>query len=130
MRDKDEWPERELYDEYVGELDKVPVLTDLVAITRRILPPDFRAGQRPDVRREPRPDPVSVREAAAEDAATLYLEYVCADGTADAPAKRGKRDGAARAAGVAARASKGAAAKRSGKRKGKRVKRSARSRQS
>ncbi len=103
-------PERELYDEYVCELDKVPVLTDLVAVTQRILQPDFRDGQRPDVRRAPRPDPLAVREAGAREAAVLYVEYSgVGNGTAAATdrTKRGKR-------GVSARA-KGAAAKRSGK---------------
>jgi hypothetical protein len=66
----------ELYDQYVSELDKVPVLRDSVPLPRPALPADFRQGQRKDARKESRADAHTVREVLAGDLMSLYLEYL------------------------------------------------------
>jgi len=81
----------EVYDEYLGELDKVPVLRDPVARPRPALQADFRQGQRPDARRESRPDAHSLREAHDGDLLSLYTELTHAAASPRKPAKRTKR---------------------------------------
>jgi hypothetical protein len=66
----------ELYDQYVSELDKVPVLRDSVPLPRPPLPADFRQGQRKDARKESRPDAHIAREAVAGDLMSQYVEYL------------------------------------------------------
>jgi hypothetical protein len=77
-----------LYDEYVCELDKIPVLRDPVELPRARLQADFRQGQRPDARRESRSDAYTRREAQAGDLLSLYVEHSQAAAT---PPKRAKR---------------------------------------
>jgi hypothetical protein len=65
-----------VYEEYLRGFDDIPVLQDAVRIPpRRHPPPDFRRGERRDVRQEPRPDAYSVREAIQAELELLYLEY-------------------------------------------------------
>jgi hypothetical protein len=64
------------YEEYLRGFDEIPVLVDAVRIPpRRQLPPDFRRGERRDVRHETRPDGYSLREANRAEIELLYLEY-------------------------------------------------------
>jgi hypothetical protein len=64
------------YDEYLRGFDDVPVLQDAVRTPpRRLPPPDFRRGERRDVRKELRPDAYSVREANSAELERLYQEY-------------------------------------------------------
>jgi hypothetical protein len=76
-RDAPRGAERALYEEYVADLDDLPILTDPVAIPApRATPPDFRRGERRDVRRHPREDGITAREHAAHELAALYDEYL------------------------------------------------------
>ena len=84
--------DRALYDEYVRGFDDVPTLTDPVGgPPPRIAPPDFRFGERKDIRKHVRPDAVTIRERNARDLERMYSEYV--DPVANGPktAKRKKR---------------------------------------
>ncbi len=74
--------ELSLYDEYVRGFDDVPTLTDPVALPSRRLPPDFRTGERNDVRKRPREDRDAVRERETQELDALYREY--ADPTSSA----------------------------------------------
>jgi hypothetical protein len=79
------------YLEYVDELGKVPTLPlddEVVVSPRPTLAPDFRQGQRPNVRKAGRDDPYRVREEQASDVEGLYAEY--AAGTV-VPAGKKKR---------------------------------------
>jgi len=65
-----------VYDEYLRGFDDVPVLQDAVRVPppqRR--QPDFRRGERRDVRQEPRPDAYLLREATSAEIELLYREY-------------------------------------------------------
>jgi len=64
------------YAEYLRGFDDIPVLQDAVRIPppkRR--QPDFRRGERRDVRQEQRPDTSSLREATLAEIEVLYREY-------------------------------------------------------
>ena len=74
------------YDEYLHELDKIPVLRDPVATSQRILQPDFRQGQRRDARKQPREDGYTLRESHTGELEALYREYA----TPPKPPKRAK----------------------------------------
>jgi hypothetical protein len=75
------------YDEYLRGFDRVPVLQDAVSVSvRPPPPPDFRRGERPDVRMEPRPDSYTAREASLAELERLYDEY-----SRPSPAARAKR---------------------------------------
>jgi len=64
------------YDEYLRGFDEIPVLQDAVRIPPpRPRPPDFRLGERRDVRQESRPDGYAKREANVAELARLYDEY-------------------------------------------------------
>ena len=66
-----------LYEEYLRGFDRVPILRDAVVIPPpRIAPPDFRQGERPDVRRETRLDALSLRESNVAELELVYQEYV------------------------------------------------------
>jgi hypothetical protein len=66
-----------LYDEYVRGFDDVPTLTDPVALPPpRLAPPDFRFGERKDVRRHARQDAVTIREQCSRELEAMYAEYV------------------------------------------------------
>jgi hypothetical protein len=78
-----------LYDEYVRGFDDVPTLTDPVALPPpRIVPPEFRLGERKNIRRHAREDAEALRETSAREQAELYAEY--SEPTAK-KTKRGKR---------------------------------------
>ena len=64
------------YQEYVRSLDEVPVLVDVVREPPHVAIRDFRSGQRPDARKEPRGDAAALREQHAGDVAVQYAEYV------------------------------------------------------
>ena len=65
-----------LYDEYVRGFDDVPTLTDPVVVPPpRIAPPDFRFGERKDIRKHARQDAVTMREHNARELAEMYIEY-------------------------------------------------------
>jgi len=65
-----------VYEEYVRGFDDVPTLHDAVGMPpRRVVPPDFRRGERPDQRKERRLDAQSLREARTADLEGSYLEY-------------------------------------------------------
>jgi hypothetical protein len=64
------------YEEYLRGFDDIPVLQDAVRIPRRPQAPDFRRGERRDVRHESRPDGYAAREASQIELALLYQEYV------------------------------------------------------
>jgi hypothetical protein len=65
-----------VYEEYLRGFDEIPVLQDAVRIPpRRQPPPDFRRGERRDVRQAQRPDAYSVREASQAELELLYREY-------------------------------------------------------
>jgi hypothetical protein len=66
--------ELDCYDEYVRGLDEVPTLHDAVSPGPKP-PPDFRSGERPDQRKEPRPDAWLARESLASEIERLYREY-------------------------------------------------------
>ncbi len=76
------------YEEYVRGFDDVPVLADAVRIPPPRPPqPDFRRGERRDVRQAARPDAYAVREQMLAEIERLYHEY-----TQPAPvARRAKR---------------------------------------
>jgi hypothetical protein len=79
------------YLEYVDELGKVPTLAlsdEVVVSPRPALAPDFRQGQRPNARREPRDDGYRLREEQASDLEGLYAEYVSGGNGAAAKKKR------------------------------------------
>jgi hypothetical protein len=79
------------YDEYVRGFEIVPVLRDAVRMPAQPAPePDFRLGERPDVRREPRPDPYTLRETKCAELARLYDEYARPPPPPEAPAKRAR----------------------------------------
>ncbi len=79
------------YQEYLRGFDDVPVLQDAVVIPPlRPRQPDFRRGERRDVRLERRPDAYSLREAALAEIEFLYDEYVRPAPIAPRP-KRKKR---------------------------------------
>ncbi len=64
------------YEEYLRGFDDIPVLQDAVRIPPpRPQQPDFRRGERRDVRQEPRPDAYTFREATLAEAEFLYREY-------------------------------------------------------
>jgi hypothetical protein len=64
------------YEEYLRGFDEIPVLQDAVRIPPpRPQPPDFRRGERRDVRHETRPDAYSLRETNVAEIALLYDEY-------------------------------------------------------
>ena len=81
------------YQEYARGFDDVPTLHDAVGLPpRRVVPPDFRRGERPDQRKERRLDAQSLREARTADLEGAYLEYAQpepARGASKKP-KRGK----------------------------------------
>jgi hypothetical protein len=78
-----------LYDEYVRGFDDVPTLTDPVALPPpRLVPPEFRLGERKDIRKRAREDAATLRETNAREQAHLYDEYL--EPSAKKP-KRGKR---------------------------------------
>jgi hypothetical protein len=73
------------YEEYSRGFDAVPTLQDTVGpVPRRLIPPDFRRGERPDQRRNARPDYQSQRDDATMELEALYGEYA---GGAPAPGK-------------------------------------------
>jgi len=85
------------YAEYVRGFDDIPVLSDAVHAPPKPRPaPDFRRGERPDVRKEPRPDSYTLREALGAELASLYAEYCGAAPVA--PPKRAKTSKRAAAA--------------------------------
>ncbi len=64
------------YDEYLRGFDDIPVLQDAVRIPPPRSPqPEFRRGERRDVRQEQRPDAYSLREATFAEIEFLYNEY-------------------------------------------------------
>ena len=77
----------ECYDEYVRGLEEVPTLVDAVAPGPKP-PPDFRSGERPDQRKEPRPDAWLARESLSSEIELLYHEYT--GGAAALPGKPAK----------------------------------------
>jgi hypothetical protein len=80
------------YEEYLRGFDEIPVLQDAVQIPpRRPQPPDFRRGERRDVRHESRLDMYSLRENNVAELALLYDEY-----SRPAPAKKSAKPSAKR----------------------------------
>jgi len=78
-----------VYEEYLRGFDDIPVLQDAIRIPpRRHPPPDFRRGERRDVRDVQRPDAYAVREVSQAELELLYHEY---SQPAPAPAVRAKR---------------------------------------
>jgi hypothetical protein len=78
------------YEEYLRSFDEIPVLQDVVRIPPpRPRPPDFRRGERRDVRHELRPDGYAAREASQLELGLLYQEY--AQPAAAVPAKAKKK---------------------------------------
>lgn len=63
------------YAEYLLLLDRVPVLRDVVQEPPHVPTRDFRRGERPDVRRQPREDAYVLRERHARDVDEQYAEY-------------------------------------------------------
>ena len=87
----DEPGNNSVYEEYLRGFDDIPVLQDAVGMPlRRRPPPDFRRGERRDVRQEQRPDAYSAREASVAEVELLYEEYSQPAPAAAAPAKRKK----------------------------------------
>lgn len=78
--------ERDLYDEYVLGLDDLPVLRDAISLPPPP-PPDFRHGERPDLRKERRDDAHAARERRAAERERDYGEYVEVGATGPQPAK-------------------------------------------
>lgn len=65
-----------VYQEYVRGFDDVPTLHDAVVVPPRPpVPPDFRRGERPNQRKEPRLDAQAVREAKTGELEQSYREY-------------------------------------------------------
>lgn len=83
--------EYSVYDEYLRELDRVPVLRESVALPPPF-PADFRQGQRPDARKRSRDDGEAHRESQTGELEHLYREYIDAAVTAPKTAKRPKSD--------------------------------------
>ena len=74
--DDDEPGNNAAYDEYLRGFDDIPVLQDAVRIPPpRRGQPDFRRGERRDVRQEQRPDAYSLREAMLAEIEFLYHEH-------------------------------------------------------
>jgi hypothetical protein len=64
------------YEEYLRGFDDIPVLQDAVRIPPpRPRPPDFRRGERRDVRHESRPDGYAARVASQLELELMYREY-------------------------------------------------------
>jgi len=85
----DEPGDHAAYAEYLRGFDDIPVLDDAVRIPppkRR--QPDFRRGERRDVRQEQRTDPYSLREATLAELALLYLEYTQPASLAPRPTRK------------------------------------------
>lgn len=81
-----------LYDEYVRGFDEVPTLHDAVHLPPRPAPqPDFRRGERPDRRKEPRLDAQALREAKAAEVEQAYREYERPEPAPVAERKKPKR---------------------------------------
>jgi hypothetical protein len=79
------------YSEYLRGFDDIPVLQDAVRIPPpRPRQPDFRLGERRDVRQEQRADAYSLREATVAEIEFLYHEYTQPVPVAPRP-KRKKR---------------------------------------
>jgi hypothetical protein len=76
--------ERDLYEEYVLGLDDLPVLRDAVALPPPP-PPDFRHGERPDLRKERRDDAHAARERRATEREQAYIEYLAVESTGSQP---------------------------------------------
>jgi hypothetical protein len=76
------------YEEYVRGLDEVPVLRDVVHEPPRVVVRDFRLGERPDARRQPREDPYTLREQAAREIDGRYAEYAATPTRPSDPLKR------------------------------------------
>lgn len=69
--------ERALYEEYLRGFDDVPTLTDPVALPPpRRQPPDFRFGERKDVRKNAREDAETLRESRLRELEEMYSQYV------------------------------------------------------
>jgi hypothetical protein len=81
--------EHSVYDEYVRGFDDVPTLLDAVGPPPpRRHAPDFRQGERPDLRREPRVDARALRETKAADLERAYVEYLRPDEPARPASKK------------------------------------------
>jgi hypothetical protein len=79
------------YDEYLRGFDQIPVLQDAVSVpVRPPPPPDFRRGQRPDVRKEARPDSYTARQANLAALERLYDEYSRATSAVRAKRKKAR----------------------------------------
>jgi hypothetical protein len=79
----------------VRGFDDIPVLRDPVIVPpRRVAPPEFRLGERKDVRRHAREDAEARREANARELEKMYVEYVQPEAAAKAKsvAKRKNKD--------------------------------------
>jgi hypothetical protein len=77
------------YEEYLRGFDEIPVLQDAVRIPPpRRQQPDFRRGERRDVRQEQRPDASSLREATLAEIEFLYREYTQPPPVAPRPKRR------------------------------------------
>jgi hypothetical protein len=77
------------YDEYLRGFDRIPVLHDAVSVpVRTPPPPDFRRGERPDVRKDARPDSYTARQTNLAELDRLYAEY--SDPSPAAPVKQKK----------------------------------------
>jgi hypothetical protein len=80
------------YEEYLRSFDEIPVLQDVVRIPPpRPRPPDFRRGERRDVRQEPRPDGYAARVASQLELELMYREYAQPAPAAPAKAKAKKK---------------------------------------
>jgi hypothetical protein len=82
--------ERDLYQEYLAGLDELPVLRDAVQLPPPP-PPDFRQGERPDLRKARRDDAHAARERRRVECEHAYLEYSTTAADASRPAKRPQR---------------------------------------
>jgi hypothetical protein len=103
------------YQEYVRGLDDVRALVGAAHEPSRVASKDFRLGQRPDIRKQPREDAAVLREQHANDILLQYAEYaeIAAAATRSAPPRE--------------RTAKPVRRARGGKKRAKRAKRSARS---
>jgi hypothetical protein len=78
-----------VYEEYLRGFDEIPVLQDAVRLPPSRSPqPDFRLGERRDVRQQPRPDAYSVREENSGDLVLQYQEYSQAELSAVRPKRK------------------------------------------
>ena len=76
------------YMEYLRGFDEVPVLLDAVRIPPRRSPePNFRRGERRDVRKDFRPDGYTVRESKLGEIEFLYREYSTHEPASSRPSK-------------------------------------------